>query len=147
MKYEISSVKTTEPIFSGEYKSFMHALEDAVATNVDLSGAVLSHQHLVGANLRNAKLKGAVLSFCKLDAANLCFADLSYAHLCHTNFFGANLFAANLVKAHFTANAFFGGANIVGCQFSNDIENEFVQEEWLKNEIHVKETLNGGIKL
>ncbi len=71
----------------------------------DLSGAVLIHWSLEGADLAGANLSGANLTDSFLAGANLAGANLSNAILEAANLAGANLFHAKLSRA----NLFFTG--------------------------------------
>ena len=73
----------------------------------DLSGAVLIHMKLSGADLKNANLTSANLTDTYLVGANLERANLSRAILTSTNLAGANLLRAKL-----------GGANLLFANMS-----------------------------
>jgi uncharacterized protein YjbI with pentapeptide repeats len=72
-----------------------HALEKAVASGANLSGAELYGANLSGANLYGANLSGANLSGANLSGAELSGANLSGAELSGANLYGANLSGAN----------------------------------------------------
>ena len=66
----------------------------------DLSGAVLIHMKLSGANLAGANLSGANLTDSYLVGANLEGANLSNAILISASLAGANLFRAKLGRSN-----------------------------------------------
>ena len=76
-----------------------HALEKAVESGANLSGANLSDACLSGANLSDAYLRDAYLSGANLSGANLRDANLSDAYLSGAYLRDANLSGANLSGA------------------------------------------------
>ena len=83
MKFEIKSWINNSVLFSTEADSFRSAIESAIKSEANLSGANLSRANLSGADLYRANLYGA----------NLYGADL----------YGANLYGARWLKAEFTS--------------------------------------------
>ena len=79
--------------------STRHALEKAVASGADLTGANLRHADLTGANLSNANLRYADLRDANLSGADLRDANLRGASLRYVDLTGANLTGANLSGA------------------------------------------------
>ena len=76
------------------------AVQWAIKTKADLSGANLSWADLSWANLSEANLSGANLTWANLSGANLSEADLSEADLSEADLSEANLTWANLSGAH-----------------------------------------------
>ena len=72
-----------------------HALEKAILSDADLSGADLRGAYLSGADLRGAYLRGADLSGADLSGAYLSGADLSGADLSGADLSGAYLSGAD----------------------------------------------------
>jgi hypothetical protein len=100
--------KLSDLNLSGAYLS--HAdlagatIKNANLKSVNLSGAVLSHStvadaNLMGANLTGAKLIGAILTDTNFGSAKLVGADLTGARLTDVNFKGADLTGATLTGA------------------------------------------------
>ena len=108
MKIEIKSWWTGGLLFSIETASWRLALEAAVKSGANLSGADLRSANLSGADLRSANLSGANLS-----GANLSGADLSGADLRSANLSGADLRSANLSGADLSG-ADLRSANLSG---------------------------------
>jgi len=88
-------------IFKSKKTTWKEAVEDAIASEANLSEADLSEANLSEADLSRANLSGANLS-----GANLSWADLSGANLSEADLSGADLSWANL-----------SGANLSGCLF------------------------------
>ena len=112
MKFEIKHWYGRPVLFSVEADSWKLAIEAAVRSRADLSGAKLSRADLSMANLSRAKLSGADLSGADLSWANLSGANLSGANLSRANLSGANLSGANLSRADLS------GANLSGADLS-----------------------------
>ena len=89
MRIEIKNISGAI-IYSGEFESVRHAIEQAVVDKADLHGANLYEANLHGANLCRANLHGA----------NLCRANLREANLYGANLYGANLYGAYLYGAY-----------------------------------------------
>ncbi len=91
----------------------------------DLSGANLSRQQLVNADLRAANLVGANLTDANLTSAKLDGANLTGADLTRTNLTRANLQAASLIDVSFDrtnlTNTDLSYANLVNTNFSTAI--------------------------
>ena len=104
MKIEIKSSFSGSVLFSIETDSMRLAVEAAVKSCANLSGADLSCANLSCANLSGADLSCANLSCANLyganlSCANLYGADLSCANLSGADLYGANLSCANLYGA------------------------------------------------
>ena len=99
-KVEIKSRFDGKVIFSTEAISLKGAVEIAVKSRADLSGANLSRAYLYEANLSGAYLYEANLSVAYLPRANLSGANLSGANLSGANLSGAYLSGANLSGAN-----------------------------------------------
>uniref|UniRef100_A0A6M3JDQ4 Pentapeptide repeat-containing protein n=1 Tax=viral metagenome TaxID=1070528 RepID=A0A6M3JDQ4_9ZZZZ len=91
MKFEIKSRFTGNILFSLETDSLKLAVEAAVKSRSDLSGADLSGADLYRADLSGADLSGANLSGANLSGANLYRADLSGANLYRADLYGAKI--------------------------------------------------------
>ncbi len=114
-------------LYCGEHESLKEAVEAAVKSGDDLSGADLSEANLSGAdlyraNLSEANLIGAYLSWANLSEANLCRANLSRdnhseANLARANLSGADLSMANLSMANLS-RADLSGADLYGANLS-----------------------------
>ena len=76
IKIEIKSVSGSI-LYTGEHESVAQALECAVNSGADLSGAYLGGAYLSGADLRGAYLTGANLSGADLRGANLTAAQIA----------------------------------------------------------------------
>ena len=91
---------------------------------VNLSGAVLYHAQLSGADLRMANLQGASLDGANLSDADLRSADLSGAKLWDANLSDANLQGANLTEAQLwganLSDADLFLANLTGAKYGDD---------------------------
>ena len=96
MIYQIKHNITAQILVEADADSFKLALELAVKTKADLSGANLSDANLSDANLGDAYLSGANLSGANLRGANLGGAYLRGANLGGANLSGAYLRGANL---------------------------------------------------
>jgi len=99
-----------------------HALEKAVASRANLTGAnltdaYLTYANLMGANLTDAYLAGANLTGANLTGANLTGANLTDANLAGANLAYANLTGANLTDAYLT-DAYLAGANLTGANLA-----------------------------
>ena len=117
MKIEIKSTLTGSVLFTIEADSMRLAVEAAVKSRAELSGANLysadlSRADLSGANLYSADLSRADLSRADLSRANLSGADLSRANLYSANLSGADLSRANLSRADLS------GANLYSADLS-----------------------------
>ena len=97
---------TGDIIFQSTKTTYKEAVEEAIKSEANLSGADLS-----GANLSEAYLSGANLSKADLSGANLSGANLSKANLSKANLSGADLSKANL------SGADLSGAKLDGCLF------------------------------
>jgi hypothetical protein len=109
-------------LWEGEATDIQDALERAVKSGADLSGANLARANLFGANLSGADLAranlfGANLSGANLSGADLARANLSGANLARANLFGANLSGANLSGADLSG-ADLSGANLSGANLA-----------------------------
>ncbi len=113
MKIEIKARFTGSVLFSIETDSMRLAVEAAVKSRANLSGADLCGADLSGANLSGADLYGANLSGADLYGANLPGADLYGANLYGADLYGANLSGANLSDANLSG-ANLSGANLSG---------------------------------
>ncbi|AFY94496.1 pentapeptide repeat-containing protein [Chamaesiphon minutus] len=106
-------------------------LKKLIATNkcigCDLSGADLSRQQLVNADLQAATLVGANLSGANLASAKLGGANLTGANLTRTNLTGAVLQAASLIDVNFAntnlTRTDLSYANLVNTNFRSAILN------------------------
>ena len=96
MKIQIKNRYTGAVIFECETDSLKLAVELAVKSRVNLSGADLSGVNLSGMDLSGADLYGADLSEVNLSRTNLYGMDLSGVNLYGANLSGANLSGANL---------------------------------------------------
>jgi hypothetical protein len=106
---------TSAVLFQSECDSWRAAVEAALKSGADLSGADLSRANLSGAKLFGANLSGANLSGADLSGADLYGANLSGAKLYGADLSGAKLFGANLYGANlFGANLY--GANLSGAK-------------------------------
>src|SRR6185312_12344312 len=110
MKFEVKSRWGGAVLFAMETDSWKLAVEAAVNSRANLSGANLSGANIFGANLSGANLYGADLSGANLYGADLSRADLSRADLYGANLYGANLSWANLYGADLS------GANLSGAK-------------------------------
>jgi len=99
-------------LYCGEHESLKEAVEAAVKSGDDLSGA-----DLYRANLSEANLIGAYLSWANLSEANLCRANLSEANLCRANLSEANLSRDNLSEANLS-RANLSGADLYRADLS-----------------------------
>jgi len=91
MLFEIKSWLTGGVLFKIETDSWKLAVEAAVKSGANLSGADLSGANLSGADLSGADLSGADLSGADLSGANLSRANLSGANLSRADLYGADL--------------------------------------------------------
>ncbi len=107
MRIEIKNISGAI-IYSGEFESVRHAIEQAVVDKANLYGA-----NLYGANLRKANLYGANLYGANLRKANLYGANLYGANLREANLYGADLYGADLYGADLR-EADLRGANLYG---------------------------------
>jgi hypothetical protein len=82
-------------------------LSRADLCEADLSGANLYRVNLHAADLSRVNLHGANLHAANLYRANLSEADLSIANLYRVNLSGANLYRANLYRANLSAANLF----------------------------------------
>jgi hypothetical protein len=109
-------------LWEGEATDIQDALERAVKSGADLSGANLARANLFGANLSGADLARANLFGANLSGANLSGADLARANLSGANLARANLFGADLSGADLSgadlARANLFGANLSGADLS-----------------------------
>ena len=119
MKHEIKNRFTGEVLFTCEVPDGMesgmitrHAVEEAISSGANLSGA-----DLLGANLSCANLRCADLSCADLRGADLSCADLRGANLSGADLLGANLSCANLLGANLSC-ADLRGANLSGANLS-----------------------------
>ena len=97
MKIEIKSRFAGKVLFAVEAENWRVALELAVKSRADLSGADLSRADLSGADLSGAYLSGADLSGANLSGADLSGANLSRADLSGANLSGAENFSKYMV--------------------------------------------------
>ena len=97
---------TGDIIFQSTKITYKEAVEEAIKSEANLSGADLSEAYLSKAYLSGANLSGADLSWANLSGADLSEADLSWAYLST-----ADLSEANLSKADLS------GAKLDGCLF------------------------------
>ena len=113
MKFEVKSQWNGAVLFSIETDSWKLAVEAAIKSGADLSGANLRGADLYGANLRGADLYGANLRGANLYGANLRGANLRGADLRGANLYGADLYGADLRGADlYGANLY--GADLYG---------------------------------
>jgi hypothetical protein len=117
MKYEIRNRFSGSVIFTAETKSFKLAVEMAVKTGANLSGANLYGANLSRAYLSGADLSRANLSGADLSRANLFGADLYGANLSGADLYGANLYGADLSRADLSG-ADLSRANLSGADLS-----------------------------
>ncbi len=126
MKYEIKSRWIDRVIFTaeiecsesdGEGVKLGRAVQLAVKSNANLSGADLSYANLSGANLSDTNLSGAALSDANLSGADLSYANLSGANLSYANLRRANLRGAYLSYANLSY-ADLRGANLSNANLS-----------------------------
>jgi hypothetical protein len=99
MRIEIKNISGAI-IYSGEFESVKHAIEQAVVDGANLLGADLREADLREANLLGADLREADLRRANLHGANLRGADLREADLREANLLGADLRRANLHGAN-----------------------------------------------
>jgi hypothetical protein len=122
MRIEIKNISGAI-IYSGEFESIRHAIEQAVVDKADLHGANLYEANLHGANLREADLHGANLREADLREADLREADLREANLRGANLHGANLCRANLRGANLREADLYGAdlrrANLYGANLDS----------------------------
>ena len=85
---EIRHRHTDRVLHTSEKETILEAVTEALANDVDLSGANLSGANLYGANLSGANLSGAYLYEAYLSGANLYGANLSGANLSGANLYG-----------------------------------------------------------
>lgn len=85
--------------------------------NIDLTGAVLIHADLTGANFTRTIFRRATIDFAKLNAANLSSANFSKATFIQADLRNADLSGANLSETSFQG-ANLRGANLRGATFS-----------------------------
>ena len=107
MKHEIKNRFTGGVLFSCEVPEGMesgmiarHAVETAIARDVNLQGVNLQGANLQGANLLGANLQGVNLQGVNLQGVNLLGANLQGVNLQGANLLGANLQGANLLGAN-----------------------------------------------
>jgi len=112
MLFEIKSRWVSNVLFKIETESFKMAVEAAVKSGVNLSGADLS-----GADLYRANLSRADLYRANLSGADLSGADLSRANLYGTNLSGADLYGADLSGADLS-RADLSRVNLYGTNLS-----------------------------
>ena len=96
MPIEILHRHTRAVLFSSTADTIAGAVQEAIKTRADLSGAYLGGADLGGANLRGANLVWANLARADLRGANLREADLSGADLVRADLSGADLSEAYL---------------------------------------------------
>ena len=110
-------IKSTQGavLFTADAMSLREAIEQAVSTVANLSGANLS-----GAYLSCANLHGANLSYANLHGANLSYANLSGAYLFGANLSVTDLHGANLSGANLLG-AYLSGANLLGASIKSGI--------------------------
>jgi uncharacterized protein YjbI with pentapeptide repeats len=102
---------TAAVLFEGEFGSLRLAVEAAVESRANLTGAYLAGAYLMRANLTGAYLTGANLTGAYLMRANLTGANLTRANLTDANLAGAYLTGANLAGAYLT-DAYLMRANL-----------------------------------
>ena len=100
MKIQIKNCFDLSVIFECEADSMKLAVELAIKSGANLSGADLYGANLSRADLSGANLSGSYLSGANLSVANLYGANLSGADLSGANLYGANLSVANLSGAN-----------------------------------------------
>jgi NTP pyrophosphatase (non-canonical NTP hydrolase) len=141
-----------ENLYITEANSFKEAVEEAVATGIDLTGADLAGADLRGANLFKAILTGADLEGANLEEADLGGTDLRGADLSYTKLKGANLEETSLVLTDLTGanleeanlskvlfhNTDYEGINLAGAtltdvNFFNQFENISSLEQKIVN--------------
>ena len=94
-----------------------YALEKAIKTKINLTGANLTGANLRRADLSAANLTGANLTGAYLTGANLMGANLTGANLTVANLMGANLMGADLNAADLM-NAYLMGADLTGANLT-----------------------------
>ena len=102
------------------------AVQWAIKTGANLSGASLNYANLSDADLRGTNLSGANLSGASLNYANLSGADLSDTILSDADLSGANLSGADLSSAILTRTN-LSGAILSGADLSSAKE-DFLRE-------------------
>jgi hypothetical protein len=102
MRIEIKNISGAI-IYSGEFESVRHAIEQAVVDKANLHEADLRGADLREADLREANLRGA-----NLHGTDLCRANLRGADLCRANLRGANLREADLYGADLRRTNLYG---------------------------------------
>ena len=117
---------TGDIIFQSTKITYKEAVEEAIKSEANLSGADLSEADLSEANLSGAylswaNLRGAYLSWANLSGADLSEADLSWANLSGADLSEADLSWAYLSKADLSeanlSKADLSGAKLDGCLF------------------------------
>jgi uncharacterized protein YjbI with pentapeptide repeats len=111
MKFEIKHRVSGALLFECEVGSLKLAVEAAIGSGADLSGANLSRAYLSGADLSRAYLSGADLSGADLSGAYLSGAYLSGADLSRADLLRAYLSGADLLRAYLS-RADLSGANL-----------------------------------
>jgi len=89
-----------ETSYAFNSEDLQRLMKTGSCVDCDLSGAVLIHMKLGGADLAGANLSGANLTDSYLAGANLEGANLSNAVLISTSLAGANLFRAKLGRSN-----------------------------------------------
>jgi hypothetical protein len=125
MQRHIMNWRTGTVIWAGEAATVKDAIQAALASGADLTGAILTGADLTGADLMGAiltgaNLRGAILTGANLRGATLTGADLTNATLRGANLTGANLTGADLTGADLTG-AILMGANLRGADLTGAI--------------------------
>jgi hypothetical protein len=110
--FEIKNQWTGDVLYTAEAAAMKDAVEQAIKTRANLTGADLTR-----ANLSEADLTRANLTRANLTGANLTKADLTRANLTGANLTKANLTGANLTKADLT-EADLTRANLTGADLT-----------------------------
>ncbi len=110
------------PIFSGDYRTLLEAIEDALRREINLDNIDLSYLDLREINLDGARLRGANFTGANLSGANLSEADLSDSCFDAASLYNACFAYSNLTRATFIATQCgatdVAGATLAGCTFA-----------------------------
>lgn len=118
---QIRHVKTRSLIFSGSFRNIREAAEAAIADNVSLAFAELSHANLAHAELDGGDFDQACLNGANLTAANLSECSFHAAQMANTQLHSAVFCQSHLEAVDFRG-ALFGATDITDayigrCQF------------------------------
>ena len=131
MKIQIKNCFDLSVIFECEADSMKLAVELAIKSGANLSGADLYGANLSRADLSGANLSGSYLYGANLSMANLSGANLSGANLSVANLSGANLYGEKIDKIPIQLSGLKWWINItkkhiqIGCQVHE-------AEKWFK---------------